>query len=56
MGQEDKGNLLRTVYYNGDGFGSINETYKEAAKQLNNITVEDTKQWLDKRKGKQTKA
>ena len=28
-------------------FGSINETYKEAKKQLNNLTIEDTKKWLD---------
>ena len=39
-----------------DGFGSINETYKEAKKQLNSITIEDTKQWLEKQKGRQTKA
>ena len=56
MSQEDKGNILRKIYYNEDGFGSINETYKEAKKQLNSITIEDTKQWLEKQKGRQTKA
>ena len=56
MSQEDKENLLRTVYYNEDGFGSINDTYKQAKKQLNSITIEDTKQWLEKQKGRQTKA
>ena len=44
MSQEDKENILRKVYYNEDGFGSINGTYKEAKKQLNSITVEYTKQ------------
>ena len=43
MGQEEKEHILRHIYYNEDGFGSINETYKEAKKQLNIITIEDTK-------------
>ena len=56
MSQDDKENLLRKIYYNGDGFGNINETYKGAKKQVTSITIEDTKQWLDKQKGRQTKA
>ena len=52
----EKENVLRKVYYNEDGFGSINDTYKQAKKQLNSITIEDTKQWLEKQKGRQTKA
>ena len=39
----DKESVLRKVYYNEDGFGSIQETYKEAKKQLNTITIEDIK-------------
>ena len=46
----EKENVLRKVYYNEDGFGSINDTYKQAKKQLNSITVEDTKQWLEKQR------
>ena len=56
MSQEDKENILRTIYYNEDGFGSIRETAQEAKKQLNTITIEDTKTWLEKQKGRQTKA
>ena len=56
MSQEDKENTLRTICHNEDGLGSINETYKEAKKQLNSITIEGTKQWLEKQKGRQTKA
>ena len=56
MSQEDKENILIHIYYNEDGFGSINETYKEAKKQLNTIAIEDTKTWLEKQKGRQTKA
>ena len=50
MSQEEKEHRLRKVCYNEDGFGSINYTYKRAKKQLNSITVEDTKQWLEKTK------
>ena len=39
----EKENILIKIYYNKDGFGSINETYKEAKKQLNSTTIEDTK-------------
>ena len=56
MSQEDKETILRKIYYNEDGFGSVYETYKEAKKQLNSITIEDTKKWLEKQKGRQTKA
>jgi len=28
----EKENVLRKVYYNEDGFGSINDTYKQAKK------------------------
>ena len=55
MSKEDKEKILRKVYYNEDGFGSIYETYKDAKKQLNSITLEDTKKWLEKQKGRQTK-
>ena len=43
MSQEEKETILRNNYYNEDGFGSVNETYKEAKKQLSSITIEDTK-------------
>ena len=55
MSQEEKENISKKVYYNEDGVGSVNETYKEAKKQLNSITIEDTKKWLEKQKGRQTK-
>ena len=46
MSQEDKENIVRTIYYNEDGFGSINETCKEAEEQLNS----------KEQKGRHTKA
>ncbi len=55
MTQEAKEKILRQIYYNEDGFGSIKETYQEAKKQLNSITYEDTKRWMDKQKTKQRK-
>ena len=56
MSQEDKEHILITMYCNVDGFGNINETYKETKQQLNSITIEYTKKWLDKQKGRQTKS
>ena len=38
-----KEHILRKICYNEDGFGSVNETYKEAKKQLNSTTIADTK-------------
>ena len=43
MSQEEKENILINIHCNDDGFGSVSETNKEAKKQLNSITVEDTK-------------
>ena len=52
----DKETVLRQTYYDKDtGFGSISETYKDANKVLNSITYQDTKDWLEKQKSRQTK-
>ena len=32
MSQEEKEHILRKTYYNEDGFGCVNGTYKEAKK------------------------
>jgi transposase InsO family protein len=55
MTEENKSSVLRQVYYGENGFGSIAETYKEAKKILDSITYNDTKQWLEKQKSRQTK-
>ena len=52
MSQEEKENILIKLYYNEDGFGSINETYKEAKKQLNSTTIEDVQKMVRKTKRK----
>ena len=52
---EEKNKIIRQVYYNEDGFGSINETYKKAKNILNTITINDVKEFLSKQKGRQTK-
>ncbi len=48
-------NIIRQVYYNESGFGSIVETYKEAKKILNTITLNDVKEFLEKQKTRQIK-
>jgi hypothetical protein len=51
-----KASVLRQVYYDSEnGFGSINETFKQAKKILNTITYNDTKEFLEKQKSRQTK-
>ena len=50
MGDVAKDRILRQIYYDESGFGSINETYKEAKKLNPNITLEYTKQWMTKQK------
>ena len=49
----DKDKVVIHIYYDpDDGFGSINDTYKQAHHILNTITVNDVKEFLHK----QTKA
>jgi len=53
----DKDKIIRQVYYDKDnGFGSINDTYKQANKVLNTITINDVKEFITRQKGRQTKA
>ena len=45
----DKDKVIRHIYYDTDkGFGSINDTYKQAHHILNTITVNDVKELLNK--------
>ncbi len=54
---EDKANVLRQVYYDEtDGFSSVYDTYKQANKILHSITLQDTKEWLEKQKLRQARA
>jgi hypothetical protein len=52
---ENKDRIIRQVYYNESGFGSIAETYKEAKKILNTITLNDVKDFLERQKTRQIK-
>ena len=54
MSEKDK--IIRQVYYDADtGFGSINDTYKQAKQLLNTITYNDVKDFLERQKSRQTK-
>ena len=54
---EDKDKIIRGVYYDADdGFGSINDTYKQSHRILNTITLNDVKDFLTRQKPRQTKA
>ena len=52
---EDKDKIIRQVYDHESGFGSIAETYKDAKKILNTITLNDVKEFLEKQKTRQIK-
>ena len=53
----DKDSIIRSIYYDADGFDSIVNTYRKANKVLNTITVDEVKAFIEKQKGsnKQTK-
>ena len=51
----DKDKIIRQVYYSESGFGSIGETYKDAKKILNTITLNDVKDFLERQKTRQIK-
>jgi hypothetical protein len=51
----DKDKIIRQVYYHESGFGSIAETYKDAKKRLNTITLNDVKDFLERQKTRQIK-
>ena len=52
---ENKNGVLRQVYYGENGFGGRAETHREAKRILDTITYNDTKEWLEKQKSRQTK-
>ena len=53
---EDKNKIARGVYYDADdGFGSINDTYKQSHRILNTITLTDVRNFLNRQKSRQTK-
>ena len=53
----DMDKIIIQVYYDkDDGFGGVSDTYKQANKILNSITVNDVKEFLAKQKGRQTKS
>ena len=54
-GASARDRIIRQVYYNESGFGSIAETYKEAKKILNTITLNDVKDFLERQKTRQIK-
>ena len=53
---EDKDKMIRGVYCEQDnGFGSVNDTYKQSHRILNAITLNDVKGSLSKHQPRQTK-
>ena len=49
-----KDDIISKVYFDPAGYGSINETLKDAKKYDNSITYEDVKKWKDKHTERKT--
>ena len=53
---EDNDQIMCGVYYDADdGFGSINDTYKQSHRILNIMTLNDVKDCLNRQTSRQTK-
>ena len=54
MSKEEKEKVIRSIYYDEDGFGSVKEAYQNSKKVLDSITLNDVKQWMDKQTNNST--
>ena len=46
MSQENKYNIIKNIYFNKEGFGSIQSTYEKAHQENTNIRKKDVKDWM----------
>ena len=53
--QSEKDQVIRTIYYDEDGFDNIKTTYEKSKKVLPSITLDDVKTFLSKQTIRQTK-
>ena len=53
--QSEKEQVIRTIYYDDDGFDNIKTTYEKSKNVLPSITLDDVKQFLSKQKIRQKK-
>ena len=53
--QSEKEQVIRTIYYDDDGFDNIKTTYEKSKNVLPSITLDDVKQFLSKQKFDQKK-
>ena len=44
----DKNEIIKKIYYDPAGFGSINKTFKDVKEKDNTIKLNDVKEWFDK--------
>ena len=53
--QSEKEQVIRTIYYDEDGFDNIKTTYDKSKKVLQSITLDDVKTWMSKQTIRQKK-
>ena len=48
MSEENKNAIIKDIYYDKTGFGSVQSTYQKAHKKNTSITLKDVKDWVFK--------
>ena len=44
----DKHNIIKNIYHDPSGFGSVQKTYQEAREKDSSITLQNVKDWFSK--------
>ena len=48
MSSNNKDDIIKGVYFDRSGFGSVQKTYQEARQKDKTITINDVKKWFEK--------
>ena len=48
MENVNKDDVIKNIYFDRSGFGSVSTTYKDANKKEPSITLNDVKEWFKK--------
>jgi len=46
MSEQSKNNIIKAVYYDKSGYGSVQTTYKQARRKDDKITIKDVRNWF----------
>jgi hypothetical protein len=46
MSEQTKNNIIKSIYYDKSGFGSVQSTYQKARQKDASIRIKDVKDWF----------